>query len=87
MNSTPTTATSTTRELALRQADRLSVRLLWHGDSNLTVKVEDGKTNKWFEFAVNPAEALKAFYHPYALRPAHTAPPKTAASTARLSTR
>jgi hypothetical protein len=56
-----------TRELAARQRDGLSVVLRWHPcDDAVTVVVDDAKTGDRFQFAVDRARALDAFYHPYA---------------------
>ena len=60
--------TSTTRELAARDSDGLSVRLLWHPRENaVTVSVEDTRAGDCFHLAVPPERALDAFYHPFAL--------------------
>jgi hypothetical protein len=60
-------ATSTTRELAARDSDGISVRLLWHPHENvLTVSVEDTRAGDRFQLAVAPDRALDAFYHPFA---------------------
>jgi len=59
--------TSTIRELAARDTDGLSVRLLWHPrESALTVSVEDTRIGDCFQLAVAPERALDAFYHPFA---------------------
>ena len=59
--------TSTTRELAARDNDGISVRLLWHPrESALTVSVEDTRVGDRFRLAVSPERALDAFYHPFA---------------------
>ena len=60
--------TSTSRELAVRDSDGLSVRLLWHPRENaVTVSVEDTRAGDRFQLAVPPERALDAFYHPFAL--------------------
>ena len=60
--------TSTTRELAARDNDGISVRLLWHPHENVvTVSVEDARAGDRFQLSVAPDRALDAFYHPYAL--------------------
>ena len=60
--------TSTTRELAARDNDGISVRLLWHPHENVvTVSVEDTRAGDRFQLSVAPDRALDAFYHPYAL--------------------
>jgi hypothetical protein len=59
--------TSTSRELAARDNDGISVRLLWHPrESALTVSVEDTRVGDRFRLAVSPERALDAFYHPFA---------------------
>jgi hypothetical protein len=59
--------TSTTRELAARDSDGISVRLLWHPHENaVTVSVEDARAGDRFQLAVAPDRALDAFYHPFA---------------------
>jgi len=56
-----------TRELAARDNDGISVRLLWHpADNAITVSVEDERVDDRFLIAVAPDRALDAFYHPYA---------------------
>jgi hypothetical protein len=55
------------RELAARENDGISVRLLWHPRMNaVTVSVEDARVGDCFEFAIPPDQALDAFYHPFA---------------------
>lgn len=57
----------TTRELAARESNGLSVRLLWHPLENaVTVSVEDRRRHECFDLAVAPEHALDAFYHPFA---------------------
>jgi hypothetical protein len=59
--------TSTTRELAARDSDGISVRLLWHPHENaVTVSVEDTRAGDRFQLAVASERALDAFYHPFA---------------------
>jgi hypothetical protein len=56
-----------TRELAARTSDGVSVRLLWHPPENaVTVSVEDFHDGERFDLAVAPERALDPFYHPYA---------------------
>jgi hypothetical protein len=58
---------SSTRELAARETNGVSVRLLWHPRENtVTVSVEDCRDGGCFDLAVAPAHALDAFYHPFA---------------------
>jgi hypothetical protein len=56
-----------TRELAARDNNGISVRLLWHPRENaLTVSVEDTRGGDCFHLAVAPERALDAFHHPFA---------------------
>ncbi len=56
-----------TRELAARENDGVHVVLLWHPRENtLTVSVEDARAGDCFQLAIAPAQALDAFYHPFA---------------------
>jgi len=55
------------RELAARESDGVSVRLLWHPLENaVTVSVDDRHDGECFDVAVAPDHALEAFYRPYA---------------------
>ena len=55
------------RELAARESNGVSVRLLWHPLENaVTVSVEDFHDGECFDLAVAPDRALDAFYHPFA---------------------
>ena len=55
------------RELAARESDGISVRLLWHPRENaVTVSVEDSRVGDYFQLAVTPESALDAFQHPFA---------------------
>ena len=55
------------RELAARESDGISVRLLWHPQENaVTVSVEDARVGDCFQLAVTPERALDAFRHPFA---------------------
>jgi hypothetical protein len=55
------------RELAARENNGLSVRLLWHPLENaVTVSVEDRRHEACFDLRVAPEHALDAFYHPFA---------------------
>ena len=57
---------ASTRELAVRDSDGVSVRLLWHPRENaVTVTVEDARVGDRFQLAVAPDRALDAFYHPF----------------------
>jgi hypothetical protein len=60
-------ATAIPRELAHRANDGVLVTLLWHGETRVTLLVDDTKTGESFELAVEPDCALQAFYHPFAL--------------------
>jgi hypothetical protein len=56
-----------TRELAQRQSGGVEVRLLWHPDvDRVEVSVRDSRTGAEFQIDVQPADALEAYYHPYA---------------------
>jgi hypothetical protein len=58
---------TSTRELAARERDGISVRLLWHPRENaVTVSVEDARVGECFQLAVAPERALDAFHHPFA---------------------
>jgi hypothetical protein len=53
-------------ELATRDTDGLVVSLLWNRTSNrVKVVLDDTRTHRRFAFAVAPACALDAFYHPF----------------------
>jgi hypothetical protein len=55
------------RELAHRTSGGIEVVLFWQeGTDELTVSVSDEPTGAYFELTPDPAEALDAFYHPYA---------------------
>jgi len=57
----------TTRELAQRLSAGVEVLLLWHPDADwVEVAVRDSRTGVEFQIEVPPAEALDAYYHPYA---------------------
>ena len=60
-------ATKNSRELDYRSNDGLEVSLLWHPETNvITVNVFDAKTGDDFALAVDSADAMDAFHHPYA---------------------
>jgi hypothetical protein len=56
------------RELDSRTGDGIQVRLLWDPrDNRVAVAVEDTKTGRAFEIAIDPGQrALDVFHHPYA---------------------
>ena len=57
------------RELDARAGDGIDVRLLWYPATNtvtVSVSVLDATRDHSFELAVEPAEALDAFHHPFA---------------------
>jgi len=57
-----------TRELDFRSYDGLEVALLWEPEtSRVSVSVFDGRSGDDFTLEVDPAEALDAFHHPYAI--------------------
>lgn len=56
-----------TRELAQRQNGGVEVLLLWHPEvDRVEVSVRDSRTGAAFQIDVPPADALEAYYHPYA---------------------
>jgi hypothetical protein len=55
------------KELAYRENDGVAVTLTWNTATNaLSVAVHDRRTDAAFELAVEAAEALDVFDHPYA---------------------
>ena len=57
-----------TRELDFRSNNGLEVALLWEPETNrVSVSVFDRQSGDDFTLEVDPAEALDAFHHPYAL--------------------
>jgi hypothetical protein len=57
----------TWRELAGRESDGLEILLLWSKSAGrVKVAVTDAKLDEHFEFDVAGADALAAFYHPFA---------------------
>ncbi len=63
----PGRASTSRRELSLRRAGGLEVALYWREDAaDVTISVRDANTGEHFELAVEPANALDAFRHPYA---------------------
>jgi hypothetical protein len=65
---TRTTPDPAIHELHQRVNDGIDVRLLWNSLTNrVAVTVADQRTGEFFELdVVDPADALIAFYHPYA---------------------
>jgi hypothetical protein len=64
-----TTALNDWRELAQRTSGGLEVTLFWSKSrGRVKVAVSDSKTGDEFEFEVAGANALAAFYHPFATR-------------------
>ncbi len=58
------------RELDRRTSDGIDVSLLWHPQINsVTLAVHDERDGHRLEFEVDPADALRAFHHPYAYAP------------------
>jgi hypothetical protein len=56
-----------TRELAQRRSGADEVLLLWHPESDrVELSVRDRLTGTGFRVEVAPADAIDAFYHPYA---------------------
>jgi hypothetical protein len=68
--SSPHLATSTQApwtDLATRESDGLTVSLFWHpATDGVKVTVADSKLDHEFELHVAGADALSAFYHPFA---------------------
>jgi hypothetical protein len=61
---------SEVRELDRRASDGIDVRLLWHPQTNsVALAVHDELTGHDLVFEVDPAEAVRAFQHPYAYAP------------------
>jgi hypothetical protein len=55
------------RELARRASGAIEVALYWSPlDNSTTVEVWDAGSEETLLFAVAPAHALEAFYHPFA---------------------
>jgi hypothetical protein len=60
-------ASAPTRELAQRLSGTTEVLLLWHPEvDRLELCVQDFATGASFYIDVAPANAIDAFYHPYA---------------------
>jgi hypothetical protein len=65
-----TTAINNWKELASRECDGLVVSLLWNRASDrVKVAVADTRLDEDFEFRVAGADALAAYYHPFAYAP------------------
>jgi hypothetical protein len=68
---TNTKPNTTIRELDRRRGAGLDVVLRWHPETDsVSISVEDEKTGETFEIEVAGDQALDAFEHPYAYRPA-----------------
>jgi hypothetical protein len=62
-----TTAYTDWRELAHREGDGLDITLLWSKSANrVKVAVADTRAGDQFDVEVSNADALAAFYHPFA---------------------
>jgi len=60
-------AHDTWKELAGRENEGLEISLLWNKSADrLKVAVADARLDEKFEFDVASADALAAFYHPFA---------------------
>lgn len=58
---------ATTRELAQRQSGADEVLLLWHPESDrVELSVRNLATGASCEIEIAPADAIDAFYHPFA---------------------
>jgi hypothetical protein len=54
-------------ELDAREAAGIAVQLLWDRHTHgLSVVAHDLRVDEWVEIAVEPAQALEVFQHPYA---------------------
>jgi hypothetical protein len=63
----PTFNLSTARELDARANDGVEVRLVWHPSSDkVAVEVIDSRAGERFALAIDAADALDAFHHPFA---------------------
>ena len=61
------TAINDCKELAIRERDGLVVSLLWSKSADrVKVAVADARLDEQFELDVPGADALDAFYHPFA---------------------
>ena len=70
-NMTNTTSNTTVRELDRRRGGGIDVALRWHPETDsVSIAVEDEKTGDHFEVEVDGGQALDAFEHPFAYRPA-----------------
>jgi hypothetical protein len=68
MQRTKETEMAGTQELDFRSNTGLEVALLWEPETNrVSVSVFDSCSGDDFTLEVDPAEALHAFHHPYAL--------------------
>ena len=72
-------------ELAERRNDGLEIRLLWERASGAVKVTVRRVTGTYGELRVDPADALTAFYHPFAYTPAPCRP--TPSSPARTAAR
>ena len=63
----PTAENKTLRELDHRGGDGIDVTLLWNAEDDKTyVFVDDDRSGQSLRIAVDGADALDAFRHPYA---------------------
>ncbi len=63
----PTAESEELRELDHRGGDGIDVTLLWHAEDDKTyVFVDDDRSGQSLRIAVEGADALAAFRHPYA---------------------
>ena len=75
-------------ELGKRAADGLELLLLWNRSSNrVKVAVNDARLCHHLDFEVASADALRAFYHPFAQAAARLAPgaPRPAIASGSIS--
>jgi hypothetical protein len=67
------TADDLRRELARRVNDGIEVALFWSAPGDrVTIEIADRNLDETIEFDVPGAEALDAFYHPYAYATRHS---------------
>ncbi len=72
MTDTAPAATSDWTELAIRESDGLAVSLHWNQSAErVKVTVADARLDEEFQFVVVGAQALAAFYHPFAYAADH----------------
>jgi hypothetical protein len=72
-STTPVSEMNDWSDLASRDGDGLEVLLLWNRvDGRVKVAVTDVRLNESLDFDVAGADALAAFYHPFAYAPSQS---------------